>query len=257
MSNKLDGRVALVTGGKGTIGKSIVERFREEGADVYIADLPERDVRRPDSIANLVYDIGYIDILINAAGIQTPIGPLNTASTSQWINTINTNLIGTMVCTQLVLPNMIKRRKGKIVNFGGGGAITPRPNFSAYASSKAGVIRFTETIAEEVKQYNIDINAVHPGSVDTPMIQDVLDAGLKAGKSELKNAKGVRDGKSISPEDVASFILFLSCKDSDGITGRTIYNIWDGWKNLKAKDFESNSLYTLRRIDGRRYIERS
>ena len=140
MSNKLDGRVALVTGGKGTIGKSIVERFREEGADVYIADLPERDVRRPDSIANLVYDIGYIDILINAAGIQTPIGPLNTASTSQWINTINTNLIGTMVCTQLVLPNMIENEAGKILMTASvHGNMFFQPKKVAYSTSKAAV----------------------------------------------------------------------------------------------------------------------
>jgi 3-oxoacyl-[acyl-carrier protein] reductase len=152
---------------------------------------------------------------------------------------------------------MIAKKKGKIVNFGGGGAINPRPNFSAYASSKAGVLRFTETLAEEVRQFNIDVNSIHPGSVNTQMNIDVVSAGLEmAGESEYQNALDVKSGKTISMADVQEFVTFLSSNDSDGITGRTLYNQWDDWRNLKKESIQDNSLYTLRRIDGRKYLEK-
>jgi len=89
------------------------------------------------------------------------------------------------------------------------------------------------------------------------MIDDVIISGIgTVGEKEFKNALEVKKGKSVSPEEVGKFVIFLASGDSDGITGRILYNMWDGWKDLRKEDLENSSLYTLRRIDGRRYIEK-
>ena len=274
---KLKNKVAIITGGCRGIGKGVAEAFNKEGADVIIASENEErlirtskelqvaylktDVRKIEDVKRLV---GYtlstykkIDILVNAAGIQLPIGSLVSVGAEEWIKTVEVNLIGTMLCCKYVLPHMISNKKGKIINFGGGGAITPRPNFSAYATSKAAVIRLTESLAEEVKDFNIDINTVHPGSVDTQMIDNVIASGMgKVGKREYENALKVKEGQSVSHEKVGEFIIFLASADSDGITGRTLYNQWDEWRELRKENLKNSSLYTLRRIDGRKYIEK-
>jgi len=160
-------------------------------------------------IKHTVSRYGKIDVLINAAGMQLPIGSLIDVSAGEWRKTVEVNLIGTMLCCKFSLPSMISNKKGKIVNFGGGGAITPRPNFSAYASSKAGVIRFTETLAEEVKEFNIDVNAIHPGSVNTRMIADTIVIGVDAvGEAEYGRALETYQGNSVPLSDVQEFVTF-------------------------------------------------
>ena len=273
---KLSGKVAIITGGARGIGKSVAEAFVREGAKVIIAseiedeliaassdlevDHIRTDVTEVNDVRNLinftVSKFGKIDILINAAGRQIPVGSVIDVDAEAWKKTVDINLTGTMLCCKFALKSMIANRKGKIINFGGGGAISPRPNFSAYASSKAAVLRFTETLAEEVRGYNIDVNAIHPGSVHTKMNEDVVDAGLKkAGDAEYKNALDVQSGNTVSLEQVQEFLIFLSSKESDGLTGKTLYNVWDDWRSLTKDDINS-SLYTLRRIDGRKYHEK-
>jgi NAD(P)-dependent dehydrogenase (short-subunit alcohol dehydrogenase family) len=278
---KLKNKVAIITGGAGGIGKTIAKSFIKEGAKVIIAEINKKELKNTinelkkignNTICGLITDItkpnqvkklvkktetiyGAVDILVNTAGIQKPIGPLTEINENDWIKNINTNLIGTMLCCKYVLPFMISKRKGKIINFSGGGATFPRPYFSAYASSKAGIVRFTETIAMEVRKVGVDINAIAPGGIYTKMLEEIINAGKKAG-NELNDAIKIKKMKA-SPELAVELCVFLASEDSNGITGKLISAVWDDWKNLKnnlGKTINS-SLFTLRRVDGTKIVE--
>ncbi len=174
---KLENRVALITGASRGIGRVLAYGFAREGADVVLAartqgelertakEIRENggrvvaiqtDVSSPASVGKLVKgmlaEFGRVDILINNAGRQPPIGPLTHCDMEDWTRTIIVNLVGTVLCCKAILSSMIERRSGKIINLSGGGATAPRRNFSAYAASKAAVIRFTETLAARSKE---------------------------------------------------------------------------------------------------------
>ncbi len=165
---------------------------------------------------------------------------------------INTNIVGTMLCCKHVLPIMIENKKGKIINFSGGGATFPRINFSAYATSKAAIVRFTETVAEEVKKYGIDINAISPGSVYTKMIKEIIQAGKKSGESDLEGAIRIKNEGGDSPELPSKLCMFLASKESDGITGKLLSAVWDSVEDIKRS--KSSMLFTLRRVDGKKIL---
>jgi len=279
---KIKDKVAIITGGSRGIGKAVAKAFLQEGARVAIAarskievensvqDLKQAgeiigiatDVSKEVDVKNLVEQTlrhyGSFDILVNAAGVQGPIGPLIEVDIQEWINNIHTNLIGTVLCCKAVLPIMIDKRRGKIINFSGGGATSPRPNFSAYACSKAAIVRFTETLAMEVKYFGIDVNAIAPGAVNTRMIREIVDAGNKAGEKELTEAIIISQKEGTSPELAAELAVFLASKNSDGLSGRLISAVWDDWQNFdkNISNIKKSSLYTLRRIDGRNFVER-
>jgi NAD(P)-dependent dehydrogenase (short-subunit alcohol dehydrogenase family) len=280
---KLKDKVAIITGGSGGIGRIIAKAFLQEGAKVVIAarsqtkidntvkDLSQlgeiigisMDVSKEKEVQNLVErtlrQYGTVDILVNAAGIQGPIGPLIEVNIQEWINNIYINLIGTVLCCKAVLPIMVEKKKGKIINFSGGGATSPRPNFSAYACSKAAIVRFTEVLAIEVKDYNIDVNAVAPGAVYTRMLEEIIKAGNRAGKKEFSEAIKIKQKGGTSAEIAADLVVFLSSPDSDGLTGRLISAVWDDWKNFDEKtiaEISNSSIYTLRRIDGKNFLEK-
>ncbi|VVB64529.1 L-rhamnose 1-dehydrogenase (NADP(+)) [uncultured archaeon] len=266
---RLQGEVALVTGAGSGIGRAIALRFAIEGADVVVigrshesiewtsqevrklgrhvltikADISHR--REVDQMVNkAVQTFGKIDILVNNAGVQGPIGPVVENDIDQWIKTVNVNLIGTFLCTRAVLPAMIRQNKGKIINLSGGGATSPRPRFSAYAASKAAVVRLTETIAEEVKDYNIQVNAIAPGAVNTRMQEEVLASGDVVAMQE---ARRILTTVGIPPEKAAELAVFLASDASNGLTGRLISAAWDDWKMMDIKKVMSSDLYTLRR----------
>lgn len=280
---KLKDKVAIIVGGCGGIGKAIAKRFVKEGAKVIIADINGRELRTAltefkksgdnktigiqtditniKQVKNLIRQTvtvyGTIDVLVNVAGIQRPIGSLTEVDTNEWIKNVNTNLVGTMLCCKYALPFMISKRKGKIINFSGGGATFPRPRFSAYASAKAAIVRFTETIAKEVEQFGIDINAVAPGSVYTNMLKEIIQAGDRAGKGDLEEAIKTKRNGGTPPELVAKLSVFLASDSSDGITGKLISAVWDNWKDFDKTipELKSSSLFTLRRVDGIKIVE--
>jgi 3-oxoacyl-[acyl-carrier protein] reductase len=279
---KLKDKVAIVTGAGRGIGKAIALAFAKEGADLAVISrtlaeveqtarevegfgvrvLPLKvDVSRAEEVDSMVKEtlqkFGKIDILVNNAGILGPIGLLIENDIKLWIETINVNLVGTFLCCKAVLPHMMKCRSGKIINLSGGGAAYPKPRFSAYACSKAAVVRLTETLAEEVKEYNIQVNAIAPGMVKTKMVEQIVEAGEKAGEKALAEARRILEDSGAGFEPVTSLAVFLASDESDGLTGRLISAVWDDWRSLdkdKIDQIVKKGYYTLRRIDGHFFI---
>jgi len=192
---------------------------------------------------------GRIDILVNNAAVQPPIGPLWENDPEEWLQTILTNLGGVFLCSRAVIPTMIRQGGGKIINLSGGGATSPRPYFSAYAASKAAVVRLTETLAEELKPHGIQVNAIAPGAVYTHMTEEVLSAGASAGERALAEAERVK-AHAVGSDAAAELAVFLASEDSDGLTGRLISAMWDDWRSLprRLSEVMESDLYTLRRV---------
>jgi len=187
-----------------------------------------------------------LDVIVCAAALQGPVGPFAESSPKAWAETLETNLIGVMNVCRAVLPKMIEKRSGKIIVISGGGAADPRPNFSAYAASKAGLVRFVETVAEEVREHNVQLNAMAPGGTYTHMTDEILRAGDSAGWKEKEEAMQVRLTGGILPEKQVQLALFLASEASNHISGKLIH-VNDDWKKLKNANVQRD-LYTLRRV---------
>jgi 3-oxoacyl-[acyl-carrier protein] reductase len=153
----------------------------------------------------------------------------------------------------------MKNRNAKIVNFSGGGAATPFPNYSAYAAGKIAVVRLTENLAEEFKPLGISVNAVAPGFVVTRLHDQTLRAGEKAGKSFLEGTKKQIEKGGVPPEKAADLTSLLLSGQSDGINGKFISAPWDPWGETEfiEKLKSSKHLATLRRIDRMNFTETS
>jgi len=188
---------------------------------------------------------GSVDVLICAAALQGPIGPFWELAPKACADTIETNLIGVMNSCRAVLPHMIEHRSGKIIVLSGRGAAGARPNFSVYAASKAGVVRFVETLAEEVRDHNIQVNAMSPGGAYTSMTDEILKAGDRAGWKEQEDAMQVRLTGGIAPDKQIQLALFLASETSNHVSGKLVH-VNDDWKKLAHANI-SQELYTLRR----------
>ena len=272
----LKDKVSVITGGSQGIGKTIAIEFAREGSHLVLSSRTEADlqatkreieaassvkveifradVSQPKETEDLarfaLAKLHTIDILVNCAGLQAPIGFVTDIDSQVWLQTIKVNLGGTFLCIKAVLPAMIKKKRGKIINFSGGGAVSPRPRLSAYSVSKAAVVRLTETLAEEVKHYHIDINAIAPGAVNTRFLDEVLAAGEAAGEAELAKAlKQKREG-GVPPKKVAELAVFLASTESDGLTGRLVSLLWDDWRGIPRRldKIMSSDIYAMRRI---------
>ena len=189
---------------------------------------------------------GGLHVLVAAAAIQGPIAPLIEAEPKHWAETVRINLVGVMHACRAVLPQMIERRGGKIIILSGGGAANPRPNFSAYAASKAAVVRLAETLAEEVRDYNVQINCMAPGGAYTHMTDEIIHAGDRAGRKEIEDAEQVRLTGGINPEKQIQLALFLASERSNHVSGKLIH-VNDDWKRLERENMNPE-LYTLRRV---------
>ena len=272
MDAELAGRRALVTGGARGIGGAIAAALAGAGARVAIgarsADQVQQmadqiaetgaetlalelDVSKADSVARSVDAVqkawGGVDILVNNAGVLGPIGLTESVDAEAWLETIQINLGGCFLCTHACLPSMTAQGQGRIINLSGGGAVSPRPRFSAYGASKAAIVRFTETLAAEVADTGIQVNAIAPGAVNTHMTQVTAEAGDPAGEEAAAALRQLQEGGA----DVgrpAQLALFLASSRSDGITGRLFHAVWDDWEQVQAEEIRETELYTVRRL---------
>jgi NAD(P)-dependent dehydrogenase (short-subunit alcohol dehydrogenase family) len=269
----LDGRRALITGGGRGIGRAIALAMAREGAAVVVlartseqvgevaaqiagmgvhslavqADLSHRGELEA-GIDRALAEWGGIDILVNNAGILGPVGRTHELDPEAWMQTLQVNLFASFRCAQLILPGMIERQRGKIINLSGGGAVSPRPRFSAYAAAKAGLVRFTETLAAEVAEHAIDVNAIAPGAIHTNMVDEILNAGAAAGEEDRAEAQQLVDAGGQDPDRAAALAVFLASSRSDGLSGRLISAMWDDWEHLDIAAVMGSEQFTVRRL---------
>jgi 3-oxoacyl-[acyl-carrier protein] reductase len=189
--------------------------------------------------------------LVNNAGILGPIGPAWENDWAHWQRTLRVNLLAPVALCRDVTPWMARTGGGAIVNLSGGGATSPRANFSAYATAKTGLVRFTETLAVEAREFGVRVNALAPGAMPTDMLQEVLHAGPESiGAAEYRKAQEQAQAGAGVAEKAAAACAFLLSDRAKDITGRLISAQWDNWEKLDSLSGElaATDIYTLRRI---------
>jgi len=268
----LKDKIVLITGAGRGIGKRLAMGFAQAGSRVGLLarskaelDLAKleieqaggealrlpADVREPDQLAvavNLMRQkFGAPNVLVAAAAMQGPIGPFVTAKPKAWEEAIETNLMGVANACRAVLPGMMEGRNGKIIVIVDAGAAQSRPNFSAYAASKAAVVRFMECLADEVRDHNVQANCMIPGDVYTHMTDEILSAGEeRAGVKEYDEARQVRITGGLAPDRQIQLALFLASERSNHVSGKLVH-VADDWRRLEKENMKPE-LYTLRRV---------
>lgn len=275
---RLQGSKALITGASLGLGREIARAFIAEGASVMICGRRKRelDAARKDIIGRarpgqrvlaITADVSSesdmdrlvrralkefpdLGILVNNAGIYGPKGGLEKANWNEWKHAQRVNLLGPAYLCRKLIPHFKKVGLGKIINLSGGGATAPLPFLSAYAASKAALVRLTETLAGELPA-GISANSIAPGPLNTRLLDEILAAGPKRVGEDFykKSVKQKREGGA-PLEKGAALCVFLASRASDGITGKIISAVWDPWPNLASRvaELKASDIYTLRRI---------
>jgi len=219
-------RTAIITGAESGIGAAVAERFRNAGIKVYSLDMAasadfQVDVSNSDQVNQAVAEIGFIDILINSAGITGPNTPLIQTTDADWNRTIAINLNGTFNTCRAVVPGMVAKGWGRIVNIASIAGKEGNPNLSAYSASKAAVIGLTKSLGKELATTGVLVNAITPAFIQTPMNVNTTEETLKYMISKIPmNRVG-------EVEEVAALISWLASEECSFSTG-AVFDISGG-----------------------------
>lgn len=282
MNRTLTNKVAIITGANQGLGLEIAKKYAAAGANLMLCArngilldsalkeikqfitndqivLAQRvDISKEKEISNVVEStlnqLGTCHILVNNAGIYGPKGNVENIDWAEWIKAIEINVYGSVLMCRELIPHFKKQRYGKVIQLSGGGATNPLPKISAYAVSKAAIVRFAETLAEEVRGFGIDVNALAPGALNTRMLEEVLTAGPEVvGKDFYERSVRQKEAGGASIDRASELALFLASSNSDGITGKLISAAWDNWEEWPnhISELSKTDAFTLRRIVGR------
>jgi NAD(P)-dependent dehydrogenase (short-subunit alcohol dehydrogenase family) len=279
VSDELHGRTALITGATQGLGLEIARHFLRAGIagicicgrDAAVLERAMHELGKASSgeqeVIGLVADVSdetqvaalvaatlerfpELTILVNNAGIYGPKGAIDEADWRGWVRAIEINLLGSVLVARALVPHFRRVGYGKIVQLSGGGATNPLPGLSAYAASKAGAVRFAETLAEELREDRVDVNSVAPGALNTRMLDEVLAAGPeRVGEAFFARALEQQRSGGAPLERGAELATWLASAASDGVTAKLLSAIWDPWAELPTHlDDLASDVYTLRRI---------
>ena len=272
----LEDKVIVITGGSLGIGFAVAKKCATEGATVVIAaddktdlgnalnslqSLSDKDhkthlfdVSQYDQVQDFVQwiakEYSKIHGLVNCAGIYGPIGKTPQVSMEKFAQALHVNFLGTVYMCHAFIHYLNAPSRKKIVNYSGGGAASPFPNYSAYATSKAAIVRFTENLSIELEGF--DVNCVSPGFVITRLHQQTIESGQeKVPQSFLEQTKKQIESGGVPPEKAADLTAFLLSSQSDGISGKFIAVPWDPWQDVEFQNKlrDDKDFATLRRID--------
>jgi 3-oxoacyl-[acyl-carrier protein] reductase len=282
MEKVLSGKVAIITGANQGLGLQIAQRFLAAGADLMLCArnavlldqarsellksaspgqkimVQTADVSVESDVQNVVKQaldqLKGCHILVNNAGVYGPKGEIDSVDWADWVKAIEINVYGSVLMSRAVLPHFKAQGYGKVIQLSGGGATNPLPRISAYAVSKAAIVRYAETLAEEVRGTGIDVNCIAPGALNTRMLDEILEAGPdKVGQVFYERSLKQKETGGAGLDKGAALALFLASSVSDGITGKLISAVWDDWEHWPEhlSELSSSDAYTLRRITGR------
>lgn len=268
--HNLSAQVGIVTGAARGLGRAFALGLAQAGMSVAIADHHEQelnetlkqmesargkgaaftaDVSDPKQVSALIESVeqklGPIDLLVNNAALAGPAGPTWESDAQVWWRCQEVNLRAPFLCCHAVLPRMIARKKGRIINIASAAGTVSVPYLSAYVTSKAALIRFSETLAFEVRPHGVSVFAMHPGAVQTPMNEELL---ATAGKQWLPWLEYIfQHGQDQTTEPGASLVLFLASGKADALSGR-LFMVPDDPAELvsRADEIRQKDLYTLR-----------
>jgi short-subunit dehydrogenase len=277
--NSFENRLGVISGATGFLGSLLARHYSHLGSDLILIG---RDGGKLNSLkeelssnssiqivcVSLDFESNYISKLyreiapynhrisyfINTIGDQNPISPILSSEDGDWAKSIETNLIVPVNLTKFFVKKFIDNGCGSVILTSGGGAANPRINFSAYASAKAGLVRFVETFASEISDTQVRINTIAPGILPSKMMNEVLENFAIAGGEEFAIAKSTLErADEWKPSKVLDLCDFLLSEESQGVSGKLISADWDNWSEWPQHITKINAsdIFTLRRITGR------
>ena len=264
-------RVSLVTGGGRGIGRAIALALARSGTNVAVVSRTEcelaetvdlikqkggqataftADISDADEVRRMAEEVsdrlGPVDVLVNCAGRAEPSGPVWNIDAEAWWRCMEVNLRGPFLCTRAILPQMVTRGGGRIINITSGAALTSTPGASAYSTSKTALVRFSEVVAHEASTYGVKVFSVNPGLVRTRLTESFVQSE-HSGKYSAWLCQSLKAGHDIPADRVANLVAFIASGKADELSGCNIGVYSDISKIVsRAQEIQERELFTLR-----------